>query len=69
MRRLVLDSAAAAGWAVDVEPVDLQRVRAADALFMTNVRLGLHPVASFQDRVWPGVTQPGRLEETIDACA
>lgn len=69
MRRLVLDSAAAAGWAVDVEPVDLQRVQAADALFMTNVRLGLHPVTRFQDRSYPVPTQLGRLEEVINACA
>lgn len=69
MRRLVLDAAAAAGWAADVKSVDLQRVRAADALFMTNVRIGLHPVASFQDRVWPGAMRLGRLREIIDACA
>jgi 4-amino-4-deoxychorismate lyase len=69
MRRLVLESAPAAGWRGTIEAVSVARLRAAGALFMTNVRLGLHAVASFEDRDYPAEPRLRRLQELIDARA
>lgn len=69
MRRLVLDTAPAAGFGVAVEPVGLPRLRAAAAMFVTNVRLGVQPVARLEGRELdqdPGI---GRLGRLIDAQA
>ena len=69
MRRLVLESAPAAGWRISVEAVSLARLRAAGTLFMTNVRLGLLPVASFEERDYAVDARLRRLRELIDARA
>jgi 4-amino-4-deoxychorismate lyase len=69
LRRLVLDVAAAAGFRTAIGSVDLPRLRAARALFVTNVRLGVQPVAWLEGRELeqdPRVAALGRL---IDAQA
>jgi len=69
MRRLVLECAPAAGWRTAVETVSRERLRAAAAVFVTNVRLGLMPVAACDAVAYPLPTGLGRLMERIDARA
>jgi 4-amino-4-deoxychorismate lyase len=69
MRRLVLESAPAAGWRISIETVSVARLRAAGTLFVTNVRLGLLPVASFEDRDYAADARLEHLRELIDARA
>ena len=69
MRRLVLEAAPAAGWRIAVEAVSVERVRAAETLFMTNVRLGVHAVARFERRDYAADARLTRLQELIDARA
>jgi 4-amino-4-deoxychorismate lyase len=69
MRRLVLESAAAAGWRIAIEAVSVARLRAAGSLFVTNVRLGLQPVTRFEEQDYAADARLGRMRELIDARA
>jgi 4-amino-4-deoxychorismate lyase len=69
MRRRVLQAVAAAGWRAAIEAVSLERLRAADALFMTNVRIGVQPVERFEERGYSPGARLDRLRELVDAGA
>ena len=69
MRRLVLETAPAAGWRVAIEAVNVARLRAAAGLFATNVRLGVQAVARFEDRAYAADARLARLQELVDARA
>lgn len=69
MRRVVLEAAPAAGWRVGVEPIHLARLRAARAAFLTNVRLGVQPLARLEERVLELDPRVAALGAGIDAQA
>ncbi|MFO1402323.1 MAG: aminodeoxychorismate lyase [Steroidobacteraceae bacterium] len=69
MRRVVLESAPAAGWRVAIEPVDLPRLRAARSAFLTNARLGVQPIASLEGRALATDPRVAALGARIDAQA
>jgi 4-amino-4-deoxychorismate lyase len=67
MRRVVLETAARAGWRASVEPVSLMRLRAARTAFLTNARLGVQPLASLEGRLLEADARIAALGATIDA--
>jgi 4-amino-4-deoxychorismate lyase len=69
MRRVVLESAPAAGWRVSVESVSVTRLRAAAGAFITNVRLGVQPLARLEGRELPQDGRVASLRARIDAQA
>ncbi len=69
MRRVVLEAAPAAGWRVAVEPLSITRLRAARAAFVTNVRLGVQPLASLDGRALDVDPRVVALGTDIDAQA
>jgi 4-amino-4-deoxychorismate lyase len=69
MRRVVLETAPRAGWRALIEPVSLWRLRAAGAAFLTNVRLGVQPLASLEGRMLEADARIAALGARIDAQA
>ncbi len=69
MRSLVIDAAQALGLALRVEPIALARLHAAPAAFVTNVRLGVQPVATLAGRRLGDDPRAARLWNWIDAHA
>jgi 4-amino-4-deoxychorismate lyase len=67
MRRLVLEAAAALGWAVSVRPVAASELAAAREVFVTNVRWGVQSVRLLGGRALAGDTHARRLHTVIDA--
>ncbi|MCC7461462.1 MAG: aminodeoxychorismate lyase [Gammaproteobacteria bacterium] len=69
MRQVVLETAARTGWHVRIEPVSLARLRAARAAFLTNARLGVQVLASFEGRALEPDPRIAALGASIDAQA
>jgi 4-amino-4-deoxychorismate lyase len=67
MRRLVLETAAAAGIGVRVRTVTLHDLSQAQEVFLTNVRLGLQPVGWLHGRQLRAAQMAWRLRELIGA--
>jgi len=67
MRRVVLQSAAAAGIVVRVVPVELSVLSDAREAFITNVRLGVQSVGWLDGRAMPSDDYAQRLRRQIDA--
>jgi 4-amino-4-deoxychorismate lyase len=66
MRSLLLELAPQVGFAVHVAPVSAQQLAAAQALFMTNVRLGVQAVHWYEGRQLRVDPRGARLQELID---
>lgn len=69
MRSLALDAAAALGIALDVASLSPGQLRAASAIYCSNVRLGLRQVGKFEGRVLATDARVERLMAWIDAQA
>jgi 4-amino-4-deoxychorismate lyase len=69
MRSLVIDGAHALRLPLQVERVSVERLRAAPAAFVTNVRLGLQSVQVFEQRPLAVDPRVSALQEWIDAHA
>ncbi len=66
MRALVLETAPKLGITVRIGALSEHDVEAAEALFVTNVRLGLQPVHWYQDRRLTVAERGARMQELID---
>ena len=66
MRSLVLEAAPRLGVAVQVAPLTAGALAAAQALFVTNIRLGVQPVHWYEGRRLAVDRRGERLQELID---
>jgi 4-amino-4-deoxychorismate lyase len=67
MRRVVLQSAAASGLAVQIRPIALEELAGVREAFVTNVRLGVQSVDWLEGRALSGADYAERLRRQIDA--
>ncbi len=65
-RDRVMSYAKEHGMAVEVRDVELDELRAADELFLTNSVFGLWPVAQFEERCWTDFSQAVRIRAWLE---